>query len=190
MTKTPDNLNTPDDTGPPPRDDLDAMLWTWHDANAQRAAAGRDRLVRALAEQAHEEQAVLRFKDHPAAREPQIAGRVAARPSPFVLLRSLAVNPYSRLAASLMILVALITLLIPTPGNRALAQDGFIMVPEGGRLDALDDEGNLIGPCPLKHTDVNVEISGFFSRVTGAQRHGDHGALLGDVTVHRPLRAR
>ena len=178
MTKTPDNLNTPNDTGPPPRDDLDAMLRTWHDANAQRAAAGRDRLVRALAEQAHDEQHVLRFKDHPAAREPQIADRVAARPSPFVLLRSLAVNPYSRLAASLMILVALITLLIPTPGNRALAQDGFIMVPEGGRLDALDNEGNLIGPCPLKHTDVNVEISGFFSRVTLKQ------------TYHNPYQAK
>ncbi len=171
MTTTPNNPSTPDDTGPPPRDDLDAMLRTWHDANAQRAAAGRDRLVRALAEQADDEQHVLRFKDHPAAREPQIASRVAARPSPFALLRSLAVNPYSRLAASLMILVALITLLIPTPGNRAMAQDGFIMVPEGGRLDALDDEGNLIGPCPLKHTDVNVEISGFFSRVTLKQTY-------------------
>ncbi|MCH7847853.1 MAG: VWA domain-containing protein, partial [Planctomycetes bacterium] len=171
MTTTPNNPSTPDDTGPPPRDDLDAMLRTWHDANAQRAAAGRDRLVRALAEQADDEQHVLRFKDHPAAREPQIASRVAARPSPFALLRSIAVNPYSRLAASLMILVALITLLIPTPGNRAMAQDGFIMVPEGGRLDALDDEGNLIGPCPLKHTDVNVEISGFFSRVTLKQTY-------------------
>ncbi|MEE9130226.1 MAG: VIT and VWA domain-containing protein [Phycisphaerales bacterium] len=178
MTKTPDNLNTPDDTGPPPRDDLDAMLRTWHQTNAHRAAAGRDRLVRALAEQAQDEEHVLRFKDHPAAREPQIAGRVAARPSPFVLLRSLAVNPYSRLAASLMILVALVTLLIPTPGNRALAQDGFIMVPEGGRLDALDDAGNLIGPCPLKHTDVNVAISGFFSRVTLKQ------------TYHNPYQAK
>ncbi len=178
MTTTPNNPSTPDDTGPPPRDDLDAMLRTWHDANAQRAAAGRDRLVRALAEQADDEQHVLRFKDHPAAREPQIAGRVTARPSPFVLLRSFAVNPYSRLAASLMILVALITLLIPTPGNRAMAQDGIIMVPEGGRLDALDDEGNLIGPCPLKHTDVNVEISGFFSRVTLKQ------------TYHNPYQAK
>ncbi len=178
MTTTPNNPSTPDDTGPPPRDDLDAMLRTWHDANAQRAAAGRDRLVRALAEQADDEQHVLRFRDHPAARDSQIADPVAARPSPFALLRSLAVNPYSRLAASLMILVALITLLIPTPGNRALAQDGFIMVPEGGRLDALDDEGNLIGPCPLKHTDVNVEISGFFSRVTLKQ------------TYHNPYQAK
>ena len=58
MTTTPDNPNTPDDLGPPPRDELDAMLRTWHDANAERAAAGRDRLVRTLVEQGQEKEQV------------------------------------------------------------------------------------------------------------------------------------
>ncbi len=171
MTTTPNNPKTPDDIGPPPRDELDAMLRTWHDANAQRAAAGRDRLVRTLAEQAQEKEQVLRFADHPTVREPKRAAHTTTRPSPFVFLRSVAVNPYSRLAASVMILAALITLLIPTPGNRAMAQDNIIMVPEGGRLEALDDQGNLIGPCPLKDTVVNVEVSGFFSRVNIKQTY-------------------
>ena len=171
MTTTPENPKTPDDVGPPPRDELDAMLRTWHDANAQRAAAGRDRLVRTLAQQAQEEEQVLRFADHQAARKPKSAAHRTTRPSPFVLLRSVAVNPYSRLAASVMILAALITLLVPTPGNRAMAQDNIIMVSEGGKLEALDAEGNLIGPCPLKDTVVNVEVSGFFSRVNIKQTY-------------------
>ena len=40
--------------------------------------------------------------------------------------------------------------------------DGYIMAPDAGRLDAQDDEGNLLGPCALKHTDVEVDVSGFY----------------------------
>ena len=39
-----------------------------------------------------------------------------------------------------------------------------------GRLDAVDPEGKPLGPCPLKHTDVNVEIAGFIARVTVRQQ--------------------
>ena len=38
--------------------------------------------------------------------------------------------------------------------------------PTEGRLLAVDEEGNLAGQCPLKHTDVKREVSGFISRVT------------------------
>ena len=45
------------------------------------------------------------------------------------------------------------------------------MIPEGGRLDALDEEGVLIGPCPLKHTKVDARVSGRFTRVTVTQQY-------------------
>ncbi|MHC4448421.1 MAG: hypothetical protein ACYSXF_11795, partial [Planctomycetota bacterium] len=75
-------------------------------------------------------------------------------------------NRYTPAAASLAILVAIVALLIPTPGSKVYAGPPEVMVPDGGRLDALDEEGNILGPCPLKHTDVNAQISGFISRVT------------------------
>ena len=40
---------------------------------------------------------------------------------------------------------------------------------EPGSLQALDKSGKPAGACPLKHTDVKAEISGFLSRVTVTQ---------------------
>jgi vault protein inter-alpha-trypsin-like protein/VWA domain-containing protein len=51
----------------------------------------------------------------------------------------------------------------------AFANDGVVLAPEAGRLDALDADGNVAGPCPLRHTDVSVEISGPFARTTVVQ---------------------
>lgn len=39
-----------------------------------------------------------------------------------------------------------------------------------GSLQALDENGKPGGQCPLKHTDVKAEISGFLSRVTVTQQ--------------------
>ncbi|HSP41482.1 MAG TPA: VIT domain-containing protein, partial [Luteolibacter sp.] len=39
-----------------------------------------------------------------------------------------------------------------------------------GRLDAFDAGGKALGPCPLKHTDVQADISGTLARVTVTQR--------------------
>jgi Ca-activated chloride channel homolog len=39
-----------------------------------------------------------------------------------------------------------------------------------GRLDAMDAQGKALGTCPLKHTDVSVDISGFVARVTVHQQ--------------------
>ena len=79
-------------------------------------------------------------------------------------------NRYTPAAASLAVLVTLIVLLLPGPRSQALAAQE-IMAPDGGRLDALDKEGNILGPCPLEHTDVDVHISGFLSRVTLTQTY-------------------
>ena len=38
-----------------------------------------------------------------------------------------------------------------------------------GSLLAVDAKGQMAGPCPLKHTDVKTEISGFLARVTVTQ---------------------
>jgi Ca-activated chloride channel family protein len=39
-----------------------------------------------------------------------------------------------------------------------------------GSLEILDKGGKSVGLCPLKHTDVNAEISGFLARVTVKQQ--------------------
>jgi len=78
-------------------------------------------------------------------------------------------NRYSPVAAVLVLFSVLYSLLLPTDGTSAYAHD-TVMVPEGGRLDAMDAEGNILGPCPLNHTDVNVDITGHFARVTLTQQ--------------------
>jgi len=39
-----------------------------------------------------------------------------------------------------------------------------------GRLDAFDAKGKALGACPLKHTDVTVDVAGFIARVTVKQQ--------------------
>jgi len=39
----------------------------------------------------------------------------------------------------------------------------------GGLLEALDPEGEPLGSCPLRHTDVDVQIAGFVAQVTVTQ---------------------
>src|SRR5687768_3299636 len=40
---------------------------------------------------------------------------------------------------------------------------------EQGSLLVRDDQGRITAECPLKHTDVKAEISGFLARVTVTQ---------------------
>ena len=42
-------------------------------------------------------------------------------------------------------------------------------LPGSGALDAIGPGGKPLGACPLQHTDVAVEISGFVARVTVTQ---------------------
>jgi hypothetical protein len=77
---------------------------------------------------------------------------------------------YSPLAASLMLIAALTGFLLPSSSESTYAGN-VVLAPEGGRLDALDAEGNTLGPCPLKHTDVQVAVSGHLTRVTLRQQY-------------------
>jgi len=45
-----------------------------------------------------------------------------------------------------------------------------VPTPNEGRLDALDPKGQPLGACPLRHTDVTVDIAGFVARVTVRQQ--------------------
>ncbi len=166
------------DTGPPPRDELDALLRAWHQENADRAAAGRERLTLALARQVDPDATEPHNPDGVEADD-VTAGKTppagdAFRDNPKArrrhMIRSIIVNRYSPIAACLILLAALIPLLMPSASQPTYASD-IIMAPEGGRLDALDAEGNVIGPCPLKHTDVDAEVSGRFVRVTLTQKY-------------------
>jgi hypothetical protein len=147
--------NTPDPAGPPPRDELDSLLRSWHEVNAERAAAGRDRLL-----------ARLRRERQPSREAPGFGESLAA----FILfVRSAIMNRYSPVAATVIVMVAVIAVLMPSLSGPAYAEE--IMVPDGGRLDAIDEEGNILGPCPLQHTDVDVRISAFLSRVNVTQTY-------------------
>ncbi len=61
-----------------------------------------------------------------------------------------------------------IGLLVGTEDRHAFAQQ----VP-GGALQAVDKDRQPLGECPLKHTAVAAEISGFIARVTLTQQFGN-----------------
>jgi len=130
-----------DDDGAPPHDALDGLLREWHDRHRAAASANRDRLLDAVREDAR------------------------LRPS-FVPRW---VRPLS-IAASIGLIVVL-GLLFTTATERTALADGIAMMPEAGRLDALAPDGQLIGPCPLRHTDVQASVVGPFARVTLRQQY-------------------
>ncbi|UCD29944.1 MAG: hypothetical protein JSV03_05565, partial [Planctomycetota bacterium] len=170
MSDKNDDMNDQENIGPPDRDELDALLRAWHQANADRAAAARDRLMRTLGEQNHKEGMEPGGRIGVKPDELSEGGAFGARHGGRNLIRRMIMNRYSPIAACLVLLAVLIPLLIPGATPQTLAKE-IIQVPEGGRLDALDDEGNVLGPCPLKHTDVDVSISGHFCRVTLVQQY-------------------
>jgi hypothetical protein len=130
-----------DDDGAPPRDALDGILREWHERHRAAASANRDRLLDAVREDAR------------------------LRPS-FVPRW---VRPLS-IAASIGLVVVLGLLFTTATERRALA-GGIVMMPEAGRLDALSPDGQLIGPCPLRHTDVQASVVGPFARVSLRQQY-------------------
>lgn len=162
---TPPPFIPPDDdhVGPPPRDELDALLRQWHAVHADRARAGRDRLLAALAAEP------ARNPEKPAAAHD--AGAPPRTPVIHVIRRTL-MNRYSPMAAAALIALALlVSMLIPATTPTTFARGAVVMAPDGGRLDALDADGNILGPCELTRTDVDVQISGFLTRVTLRQHY-------------------
>ncbi len=171
-TRPPDHHDAP-----PPRDELDDLLRRWHADNRDRAASARTALMDRIAAEsadAPQRSTVDARSDHDNALADSRSSRRRALVA-VLMLRRFAMHRMTHLAASLVVLVALATLLLPVgDSGRLAAADDIIMVPEGGRLDALDERGGLIGPCPLEHTDVDVEISGHFTRVNVSQRYTNH----------------
>ena len=147
MTNPATNKN--DETPEPTRGDrLDALLRNWHDENKSAARASRDAIVSQL--------------DGNLARErrPSVIGRIG-----FARLLS---------AAAIFAFAALLTFFFVRSNERAaFAGDGLVQVAEGGALDALDQDGNTLGPCPLQRTDVKVEISGLFARTIVEQTYAN-----------------
>jgi hypothetical protein len=77
-------------------------------------------------------------------------------------------------AAAVLAVSALLLVLFTSNTERvAFADGGLVQVAEGGALDALDKDGNTLGPCPLQHTDVKVEISGLFARTIVEQTYAN-----------------
>lgn len=141
----------------PPHDELDALLRVWHDENAERAAAGRADLIGRLQDDRRPIAAI--------SAPPRYVARQGE------LTRSGRHAGTLRAAASLVLLITALALLIPLTSQRAVARQEVILVPEGGRLVALDERGQVMGPCALKHTDVHADIAGPFSRVTVKQEY-------------------
>ncbi|MFO0873528.1 MAG: VIT and VWA domain-containing protein [Phycisphaerales bacterium] len=168
-----------DVNNPPPRDALDALLREWHAVNAVRAAGGRDRLLDALRDDERQDLGHAGAARHgssaPRPRRasgsvPLSAPRSAPGPGPLYSFRRFVMHRYTRAAACLLLLAGLFALFIPINAP-AMADEGIVQVPDGGRLEAVDEHGNVLGPCPLKHTDVNATISGSFSRVVVKQTY-------------------
>ena len=73
---------------------------------------------------------------------------------------------------SLSLLAGSAALIVAFVGLRSLCACGVVAAQTGetqGSLQVLDESGKPKGRCPLKHTDVKVEISGFLSRVNVTQ---------------------
>jgi len=66
----------------------------------------------------------------------------------------------SRALITIVTVFMLATLAIAKPDNAVTE----------GRLDAIGPDGQTLGPCPLKHTEVDVDISGMIARVKVTQQ--------------------
>lgn len=153
-------FDSSDDGLPPRGDELDVMLREWHEANRAQAAAGRDRLL-----------AALRAEDAAATAVP---AAVEAKPAPGLRIGGSAgtgwkiwrIAPLA--AAAVLTLAVLAPFMLPVTKETAAHAElaNIVMCPEGGRLEAYDAGGALLGPCVLKHTDVAAEITGHIARVT------------------------
>jgi len=158
----------------PPRDELDSLLRDWHDESAVIARARRDELLARATRKSGGPSEVTGDVGADAARwrigtAPDTA--LDATHARWRRLHRFVSAPALRAAALVAVGVITVTMLMILPSRRASACDTIVQVPEGGRLDAVDSDGQLVGPCPLEHTDVNAEISGFISRVTVAQKY-------------------
>ena len=134
------NDERPDERSGNDRDhELENLLQAWHREVDDRAREARQRILSSVSDEAD----VL----HPGS-----------------LLRRLLMNRYLPYAALIVLTAILAVHAIPDLTRSAVAQDRIVQLPEGGRLDAFDADGLEIGPCSLRHTDVDITVSGHFVR--------------------------
>ncbi|MGI9014434.1 MAG: VIT domain-containing protein [Phycisphaerales bacterium] len=134
-------------------DALDDLLRAWHDENAQQARASRDHLLAQVAGSRKHSQ--LRTSS---SSSPRHIGRIT----------------YLRAAAALALVAFVGMMLLPRgSGLMSEAVADVVQISSGGQLEARDDQGQLIGPCPLQHTDVKVDVAGIFTRVTVRQQYAN-----------------
>ena len=72
-----------------------------------------------------------------------------------------------RTAFSLLFVALLFTVAVNVAAQSTTGEN---RTADAGSLQTLDEKGNPSGLCPLKHTDVKAEISGYLSRVTVTQQ--------------------
>lgn len=160
------------DSAPPPHDELDALLREWHQSNADRAAAGRDRLLAALAE-----------------RETR-----AAKPNFSITVRRVALRAFIPLAAAAAIALVVLPFLRTSPTTPTIATavarsaPMTVLAADAGRLEALTSDGQPLGPLELEHTDVQAAITGAFARVTLTQRYRNPHPQPIDAQYTLPIR--
>lgn len=135
-----------------PKDELDSLLRAWHQESRERAAASRDEVLARIE------------RDRVSA--PSVAGRIGPRSAP-------GTSAAARLRAAAVLAVAVIAgiAVLMFPSRTASADHRIVQVPDGGRLVAVAPDGSLVGPCPLEHTSVDAQVSGFISRVTVTQKY-------------------
>ena len=158
------DTNNPDDQD---LEKLDQLLGVWHEDIEGRAKAARKRVLEANGVADTSE------------RNP-ILGRI----SMYSYARYL---PYAAIIG-----IALIVAFLATPQltPRSFAQDGVVMLPDGGNLDAFDKDGNEIGPCALEHTDVHALVSGHIVRVDVEQTFGNPYDTVIEAVYTFPLSHR
>src|SRR5262245_14635197 len=77
---------------------------------------------------------------------------------------------WTSLAAISILFLSLLSVFVATNiAQAARTQPKQDPVPNAGSLQVRDKEGKPAGECPLKHTTVKAEVSGFLSRVTVSQ---------------------
>src|SRR5689334_15064045 len=75
----------------------------------------------------------------------------------------------------------------------SLALDFLAAIPLAaapGSLSRLGSHGEIIGECPLRHTDVKAEISGFLARVTVTQEFENSSPDKIEAVYTFPLSAK
>lgn len=193
---------------PPGADEVDALLREWHTNNAQRAAAGREQLMARLRAGASPQAGL----DLPPLIDDEFEDELETQDAPkrgpvVVVLRRIMMDRTWTAAAAALLLAAILPFLMmnrggqpggrvatsPLDGTAALkrvAYEGYLMAPDAGRLDAVDPDGNLLGPCELTHTDVRADVSGFLTRVTVTQKYHNPHAIKIEARYTFPLSER